>query len=64
MLLTESGMLTAVRELQLKNAYNPILVTEFGMVMDFRQVQLKNTRLPMVVTPELITTEVMGDLFK
>ena len=39
MLVTELGMVMAVRRLQLEKAYSPMLVTELGMVMAVRPLQ-------------------------
>ena len=39
MLVTEFGMVTEVRPLQLRKAYSPMLVTELPMVTEVRPLQ-------------------------
>ena len=39
MLVTESGMVTDCKDLQLSNAMSPMLVTESGMVMECKDEQ-------------------------
>ncbi len=48
--VTELGMVTDVRLVQLENAYSPMEVTELGMVTDVMALQLENAPPPMEVT--------------
>ena len=41
MYVTEFGIVTDVRPLQLEKALFPMLVTEFGIVTDVRPIQLE-----------------------
>ena len=51
MLVTLSGIVTDVRELQYSNALLPMLVTLSGIVTDVRALQPSKAKFPMLVTP-------------
>ena len=57
--VTEFGIVTEVRLVQLWNALVPILVTELGIVTEVRPVQLWNALVPIVVSPNDNVTEVI-----
>ena len=50
MVVTEVGMLMAVRPVQPSNAPSPMVVTELGMLMAVRLRQSSNAPAPMIVT--------------
>jgi hypothetical protein len=47
--VSESKIVTEVKEVQFKNAYSPILVTEPGMVIEVRPL-FQNASFPILVT--------------
>jgi hypothetical protein len=56
MLVTLSGIVTLVRELQLKNAEDPMLVTLLGILTLASELQPSNAEFPMLVTLSGIAT--------
>ena len=56
MLVTPSGIVTLVREVQPSNALSPMLVTPSGIVTLVREVQSENVLQPIHVTPSGIVT--------
>jgi hypothetical protein len=59
MLMTPSGSVTLVSELQPENAEFPIFVTLPDIVIFVSELQLLKTELPMLVTPSGIVTLAM-----
>ena len=57
-LVTVSGMVTAVRQAQPRKAESPMLVTPSGMMMLLRFLQSAKAELPIFFTPSGITTSV------
>ena len=57
MLVTLSGIVTLVRDLQRSKAESPMLVTLSGIVTLVRDVQYKKAFSPMLVTPSAITAD-------
>ena len=57
MLVTLSGIVTLVRDLQFQKAYSPMLVTLSGIVTLVKDVQSSKAQLPMLVTPSAITAD-------
>ena len=56
--MTESGIVTSLKLLQLENAELPILVTESGIVTPVKLLQPMNAELPILVTESGIVTPV------
>ena len=57
MLVTLSGIVTPVKEVQYMKACFPMLVTLSGIVTLVRDVQSKKAFPPMLVTPSAITAD-------
>ena len=59
--MTELGIVTFVKPLQLLNAEEPMVVTELGMVTLVNPLQLLNAEEPMVTTDDGIVTVLILD---
>ena len=57
MLVTLSGIVTLVRDVQSSKAKTPMLITLSGIVTLVRDVQLEKACCPMLVTPSAITAD-------